>query len=126
VQLIQVLLEVLSFLFELKIISRNGVFKLLVGILDLLKLQLKLNDFINSVVQVPLKLLLNGIVFFLLSLKLLFYNAVCNLFDVWLLFLQFLIQSLLEVQDFTLLIFSSLIKLIEIFEHLIVTLKGLS
>lgn len=90
------------------------MFKLFIGILDLLKLQLKLNNFVNSVVQVSLKLLLNGFVFFLLGLKLLLYNAVSNLFDVWLLFLQLLVQSLFEVRDFTLLILSSLSKLLDI------------
>lgn len=113
-QLIQVLLEVLSFLLELEVVSGNGVLELFVGVLDLLKLQLKFDDFVDSVVQVPLKLLLYGLVFFALGLKLLFDNAVGDLFDVWLLFLQLLVQSLFEVQDLTLLILSSLSKLLEI------------
>ena len=113
-QLIQVLLKVLCFLLELKVVPRNGVLKLFVGVLDLLKLQLKFNDFVDSVVQVSLKLLLYAFVFLLLGLKLLFDNAVGDLFDIWLLFLQLLVQSLFEVQDLTLLILSSLSKLLEI------------
>ena len=65
--LVQILFETLSFLLELQVLLRNGLFQLLVGVFRLVQLHLKSEYFFDSVGEVLLQLV--DLVFELLSLR---------------------------------------------------------
>lgn len=95
VDLVQILLQVLRLLLELKVVSGNAILELLVGVLDLVQLHFKLEDFLDTVEQVLMQLLLLGLVFVLQLVALLFYQTLLELDNVGLLLLELLLDVLL-------------------------------
>lgn len=68
----------------------------LVGVLDLLQLQLELDHFVDTVVQIFFKLCLDQIKLFPLVVELLLNYALGDLVDIGLLFLQHVINGRLQ------------------------------
>ena len=95
VDLVEILLEVLSLLLELEVVSRNAVLELFVGILDLVELHLEFEYFLDSVQQVFMQLLLLSLVLVLKLVAFLFYQALLELDNVGLLLLELLFDVLL-------------------------------
>lgn len=95
VDLVQILLQVLRLLLELKVVSGNAILELLVGVLDLVQLHFKLEDFLDTVEQVLMQLLLLGLVLVLQLVALLFYQTLLELDNVGLLLLELLLDVLL-------------------------------
>ena len=93
--LVEILLEVLSLLLELEVVSRNAVLELFVGILDLVELHLEFEYFLDSVQQVFMQLLLLSLVLVLKLVAFLFYQALLELDNVGLLLLELLFDVLL-------------------------------
>jgi hypothetical protein len=125
VDLLQVLFKVLGFLLKIEVFTRDGVLQVLVCLSHFLKLKLKLDDLVDTVVQVSLQLVPYNIELFFLGIKLLLHNSLSDFVDVWLLLLQLVVQSGLKVLDFLVLVLRRLLKLLDIHQNFIVVLQYL-
>ena len=91
--LVQILLKILSFLFELKVLPRYRTFKLPVLVFGFVQLHLQLDNFINFDFQVVSEYLHVFFVFLALGFEFLLDLHINNFLNIWLLFLELLIKG---------------------------------